>query len=255
MKVVILAGGLGTRFREETEFKPKPMIEIGNIPILLHIIKYYEFYGHQEFIIAGGYKVNIIKDYFSKFHIFNSNVEFQINSNSVNLNILNFQQTNIKVTVIDTGENTKTAERILKLQNLIGEETFMCTYGDGLSNVNLNKLVEFHNKNNSLATITTTKPQSRFGILKLSGDKVLEFIEKPEVDYWVNCGFFVFNHEIFNYLKTNQMLEEEPFQKISKENKMVAFKHDGFWHPMDTYRDWSLLQKLWVENNSPWKVW
>lgn len=254
MKVVILAGGLGTRFREETEFKPKPMIDIGHYPILVHLLKYYLALGHTEFVICGGYKVNQIKDYFTNLSTNLFDIEINYGTKT-HINFLSSEMQNFKVTVVDTGKDTPTGERLLKIRDLLVNEQFLCTYGDGLSNIKLAELISLHNSSNAIATLSAVQPKSRFGILDLDGDKVNKFDEKPISLSWVNAGFFIFNPEIFNYIKVGQMLEEAPLKKLAEEGRLGAYRHNDFWQPMDTYRDWLVLEELWNSGKAPWKIW
>ena len=234
LKAVILAGGYGTRISEESHLKPKPMIEIGGMPLLWHIMKIYSHYGINEFVICCGYKGDMIKEYFSKF---------------------DFPLWNVQL--VDTGLNTMTGGRIKRIQNHI-DDTFCVTYGDGVSDVNINDLILFHKEKKSLATLTAIHPPERFGVLELSGNNVVEFHEKhQEESSWINGGFFVFEKEIFDYIKNGDSttLERTPFETLAKEKKLTAFKHEGFWHPMDTLRDKKHLGNLWTSNKAPWKKW
>ena len=234
MKVVILAGGLGTRISEESHAQPKPMIKIGGMPILLHIMKIYSYYKINEFIICLGYKGDVIKKFFS-----------------------NYDSTPWSVQLIDTGLDTMTGGRIKRIQEHI-DDTFCVTYGDGLSDVNINNLISFHKEKKSLATLTAIHPPERFGVLSLSGDYVSEFHEKHSGESsWINGGFFVFEPEVFDYLQDGDMtiLERAPLETLSKEQKLTAFKHNGFWFPMDTLRDKRHLESLWNTKKAPWKVW
>ena len=235
MKVVILCGGLGTRISEETKIKPKPMVKIGKMPILEHLIQYYHKYGFNNFILALGYKGEVIKKYFK-----------------------NKKYKNINIELVQTGKNTLTGGRLLKLKKyLINNENFMLTYGDGLSNINLLKLKKFHEKNNRIATITAVRPPVRFGELILNKkNKVVSFKEKPQASKnWINGGFFVFKNEIFKYLKNNNtILEKEPMQLLSKNGELIAYKHLNFWQCMDTLRDKVLLNKIWMSGKAPWKI-
>lgn len=255
-KVVILAGGLGTRLREETEFKPKPMVEIGGLPILWHIIDNFRTAGFNEFIIATGYKGNVIKEFFFNLNAYISDfsveygaknkIEFHSNSSELN---------HFKVSVVDTGLNTFTGGRIKKLQEYIGGDDFICTYGDGLSNVNPKDLLEFHRKQKRIATVTAIKPRSRFGQLHISESGIVnEFQEKPIMDEWVNGGFFVFSKPIFDYLGDNDVLEESPLAKLVADGQLAAHKHTGFWFAMDTYREFLELNSLWDGGETPWKI-
>ncbi len=234
MKAVILAGGFGTRISEESHLKPKPMIEIGGDPILVHIMKIYSHYGINDFIICCGYKGDMIKKYFEDHK---------------------FEQWNIQT--IDTGLNTMTGGRIKRIENHI-DDTFCVTYGDGVSDVNINDLILFHKEKKSLATLTAIHPPERFGVLELSGNNVVEFHDKQQgKSSWINGGFFVFEKEIFDYIKNGDSttLERTPFETLAKEKKLTAFKHEGFWHPMDTLRDKKHLENLWTSNKAPWKIW
>jgi len=234
MKVVILAGGLGTRISEESDTQPKPMIKIGGMPVLLHIMKIYSYYKINEFIICLGYKGDVIKKFFS-----------------------NYDSTPWSVQLIDTGLNTMTGGRLKRIQEHI-DDTFCVTYGDGLSDININNLISFHKEKKSLATLTAIHPPERFGVLSLSGDYVSEFHEKHRGDSsWINGGFFVFEPEVFDYLQDGDMtiLERTPFETLSKERQLTAFKHNGFWYPMDTLRDKRHLENLWNIKKAPWKVW
>ena len=233
MKCIILAGGYGTRITEESYLKPKPMIEIGAKPILWHVMKIYSVHKITDFIICCGYRGNVIKEYFSKF----------------NSSLWNIQ-------LVDTGEDTMTGGRLKRIQDRI-DDTFCVTYGDGLSDVDINNLISFHKEKNSLATLTAVHPTERFGVLNLSEDYVTEFHEKFSGESsWVNGGFFVFEPEIFDYIQDDRtILEREPLETLAKQHKLTAFKHYGFWHPMDTLRDKNRLEKLWSSEKAPWKNW
>ncbi len=233
MKAVILAGGYGTRISEESHLRPKPMIEIGGKPILWHILKIYSSYDINDFVICCGYKGEKIKEYFS-----------------------NVDSTSWNIELVDTGLNTMTGGRLKRIQNSI-DGTFCVTYGDGLSSININNLVTFHKEKKSVATLTATHPPERFGVLDLNGDYVTEFHEKHSGEYsWVNGGFFVFEPEIFDYLQDDStILERTPLETLAKENKLTAFKHNGFWYPMDTLRERKHLENLWESQKAPWKIW
>ena len=239
MELVILAGGLGTRISEETDFIPKPMVLIGNKPILWHIIKYYSAFGFSEFIICGGYKINVIKNFFK--------------SSKKNNNKLDSIW---KIKVIDTGKNSNTGERLRRVKKYVGD-TFCLTYGDGLSNVNINKLISFHKKNKATVTLTAVKPESRFGKIILKGNKVSKFLEKIRTkESWINGGFFVCKKEIFKFLnKKNSILESDTLSFLAKKNKLAAYKHKYFWYCMDTLRDKRYLNNLWFSKKAPWKLW
>lgn len=253
MKVVILAGGHGTRIGEETKLRPKPMITIGNRPILWHIMKTYAFYGITEFIVCCGYKGSMIKEYFLNYY---SDSTFQLKENEVNAT--KSAAESWRVTLADTGLNTLTAGRIIKIKEYVGDESFLLTYGDGVGNVNIDELISFHKQQGKICTITITKPEGRFGIVQINDHSKLveEFKEKAKEDQgWVNAGFMVCNKEIFDYLgKGNQMLEAEPFELLAKNKQMAAYKHFGFWSPMDTLKDKEYLEKMWNNGNAPWSI-
>lgn len=256
MKIVLLAGGYGTRISEESEHKPKPMIEIGGKPILWHIMKLYSSYGYNDFIICTGYKSYVIKEYFSNYFLHMSDVTFDMSDNTMTVH--NQSAEPWKVTVVDTGLNTMTGGRIKRIQEYIGNEQFMVTYGDGVSNVDISALVKFHNEHGKIGTMTAIQPAGRFGALDLdSNDKVLAFKEKPKGDgSWINGGFFVFNHEIFDYIDDDTtVFEKQPLESISKKGELFVYKHEGFWQPMDTLREKHQLEELWGSGNAPWKVW
>jgi glucose-1-phosphate cytidylyltransferase len=256
MKVVILAGGLGTRIGEETHLKPKPMIEVGDYPILWHIMKTYSFHGFHEFVICMGYRGRSIVEYFNQYVLQHSDVTFDLGRNERKLH--NRPVEPWKVTLVHTGLNTMTGGRVSKVRKYVGEETFMLTYGDGLADVDLPGLVRFHNGHGKLATVTAVQPPGRFGALDLTPDsRIKGFLEKPKGDgAWVNGGFFVFEPGVFEYLEGNDMvLEKEPLEKLAKEGQLMAFKHTGFWQPMDTLRDKNQLEAIWDAGNAPWKLW
>jgi len=255
MKVVILAGGYGTRISEETEQKPKPMIEIGGKPIIWHIMKLYSYYGLKEFIICCGYKGYLIKEFFLNYSSYLSDFTIDLSSNSVQTHI-SFAE-DWKITLVDTGQNTMTGGRIARVKKYLkNEENFCMTYGDGVSNVNINKLIKFHISQNKIATLTAVKPEGRFGSLEISKNLITNFKEKKiENSSYVNGGFFILNKKIFKYLKSDQTIfEEEPVKTLARQNNLVAFKHNGFWQPMDTIRDKNLLESLWT-SGAPWRIW
>ena len=255
MKVVILAGGYGTRISEETDQKPKPMIEIGGKPILWHIMKLYSFYGLKEFIICCGYKGHLIKDFFLNYSSYLSDFTIDLNTNSIQTHI-SFAE-DWKVTLVDTGLNTMTGGRIARIKDYLNDdENFCMTYGDGLSDVNIKKLINFHMTQNKIATLTAVKPDGRFGSIEISKNLIKNFKEKKiENSSYVNGGFFVLNKKIFKYLKSDSTIfEEEPVKTLARNNNLVAFKHKGFWQPMDTIRDKNLLENLWI-SGAPWKLW
>ncbi len=258
MKVVILAGGLGTRLMEETEARPKPMVEIGGKPILWHIMKIYEYYGFNDFIICLGYKASLIKEYFFNYYIHNSDVTIELANNRIEVHYSKTES--FKVTLVDTGLNTNTAGRIKRIKNFIKDETFMLTYGDGLSNVNINNLIEFHKKNGKLATLTTIQVPGRFGNVEMNKNGLVEYFnEKPQGDgMWINGGFFVLEAGIFEYLEGDMDLvqwEKGPLNKIAYDGQLVAYKHMGFWKCMDALRDRIELEQLWSSGMAEWQIW
>lgn len=234
MKCVILAGGLGTRLREETEFKPKPLVEIGEKPIIWHLIKYYEKFNVNEFIICAGYKGEMIEEYFQRSDEFGRS----------------------EINVVQTGELSNTGERLRLIKDNVESESFYCTYGDGLSDVDLTGVLDLHKKNGRIATLCSTRPTSRFGVIEINENNIVsKFKEKPVLDSWVNIGFFVFNHEIFHYTSKNSTLEIDVLDPLAKQNELSAYKHEGFWQPMDTYREALILNELWTSGDAPWKIW
>jgi glucose-1-phosphate cytidylyltransferase len=251
MKIVILAGGFGTRLSEFTDVIPKPMVTIGGIPIIQHIMNYYSQFGHKDFYIALGYKSEKIKEYFLNYPTLNS--DFTINMYDGKITTINKASLDWKVTLVDTGKDTMTGGRLKRMQKHIGEETFMMTYGDGLTNININELVEFHKNNNKIATISAVHPTARFGELVLNDNSVEKFTEKSQLNAgWINGGFFIFEPKIFDLINNDQtMLEREPLESLAQKKQLMAFKHDGFWHCMDTKRDKDLLENIWVEG-APW---
>jgi glucose-1-phosphate cytidylyltransferase len=252
MKVVILAGGRGTRLAEETADRPKPMVEIGGRPILQHIMKSYADHGYNEFLIACGYKGELIKEYFHNYFIRNS--DYFLNLQDGTREVVNPNGIDWRIGVIDTGLDTMTGGRIRRLRNWIGSETFMVTYGDGLGNVDIRALVDFHRRHARLATVTAVRPPARFGSLVLDGDAVGEFQEKPQVgEGWINGGFFVFEPGVFDYLTGDDViLERAPLERMAADRQLTAFRHEGFWQPMDTLRDKQLLESLWASGEAPW---
>lgn len=258
MKVVIFAGGLGTRIAEETDTRPKPMVEIGGKPILWHIMKIYGHYGFNEFIICLGYKGYLIKEYFMHYYIHNSDLTIELGSNKMDVHFTNTES--FKVTLVDTGNSTKTAGRLKKVQKYIGNEDFMLTYGDGVANIDLDSLLSFHKSHGKIATVTAIQPEARFGGMELGeGGIVNNFKEKPKGDgKWINGGFFVLRPEVFNYLEGNMdeiMWEDDPMEKLTKNKQLVAYKHNGFWKCMDAMRDKLELESLWQNNQAKWKIW
>lgn len=256
MKVVILAGGYGTRFSEETDLKPKPMIEIGGKPILWHIMKIYSHYGFNDFIICLGYKGYIIKEYFMNYFIHMSDLKVNLSQGS--FEALNSYSENWNVAMVDTGLDTMTGGRIKRIQKYLNNEPFLLTYGDGVSDIDINELIQFHKSHGKAATITAVQPTGRFGAIDISDrNMVNSFYEKPAGDGgWVNGGFFVLEPEIFDYIAGDEITwEREPLESLARENKLAAYKHNGFWKPMDTLRDKRELEALWNSGNAPWKLW
>lgn len=256
MKVIILAGGLGTRLREETEFKPKPMIQIDGKPILWHLMKNLSSYGVKHFIVATGYKNEYVSDYFSNYNSRNNDFTVSLSSGKVTSHRSKIID-DWNVTVAYTGIKTKTAERILKVKKFLeDDEFFMVVYGDGLSDININNLIDFHISHKKIATVSTFKPANRFGVLGINKDNLVSHLkEKPSLQDWVNIGYFIFQKEIFTFLKENTMLEKEPMTSLINSNQLMAFKHEGFWQPMDTYREYEILTNLWQTPEPPWKNW
>lgn len=255
MKAVILAGGFGTRISEETISRPKPMIEIGSKPILWHIMKIYSHYGINDFIICCGYKGYVIKEYFANYLLHMSDVTFDLKENKLDIN-KKFTEP-WKVTLVDTGSDTMTGGRLKKIKDYISNETFCFTYGDGLSNVNISKLIDFHKKQNTLSTVTAVQQPGRFGILDFKNNEVKGFKEKPEGDgNWINGGFFVLEPKVFDFIENDSTVwEKEPMEKLASSGQLSAFKHTGFWHPIDTLRDKTYIENLWNTNKAPWKTW
>ncbi len=255
MKVVILAGGYGTRISEESATRPKPMVEIGGLPILWHIMKVYSYYGLNEFIICCGYKGYMIKEYFANYFLHRSDVTFEMETNKMQVHQQHAEPW--KVTLIDTGENTMTGGRLKKVQKYLGDDDFCFTYGDGLANVDLTSLIEFHKSEGTYATVTAVQPPGRFGALGLSKTRITGFEEKPVGDGgWINGGFFVLSTEVFDYIEgDNTVWEKDPLERLAKDNQLAAYIHRGFFQPMDTLRDKNLLEDLWESKKAPWKIW
>ena len=260
MKTVILAGGFGTRLSEETGIRPKPMVEVGEMPILWHIMKSYSVYGFNDFIICCGYKGYMIKEYFRDYYLRRSDITVDLTNNSVEVH--NVASEPWKITMVDTGENTMTGGRIKKIQKFVDNERFFLTYGDGLCDVDFSQLLDFHIKENVYATLTATQPPGRFGAFSLdSGSNLIEnFREKPQGDghdtAWVNGGFFVVEPEAFDYIEGDKTIwEREPLEKLAHSNKLAAFRHRGFWQPMDTLRDKMVLEEILNSGKAPWKKW
>ena len=257
MKVVILAGGFGTRISEESHLKPKPMIDVGEHPILWHVMKIYSAFGFNDFIICLGYKGYVIKEYFANYFLHNSDVTFDLGSN--NMEIHDSSAESWKVTLVDTGLSTLTGGRLNRIRKYLGDGTFMMTYGDGVANVNIPELLVFHKEHGRYATITAVQPPGRFGALAFEGDAdvVRNFQEKPQGDNaWINGGFFVLEPEIFKYIESDEVLwEKQPLSSLSGAGQLVAYRHTGFWKPMDTLRDKIELEEQWNKGAAPWKIW
>jgi glucose-1-phosphate cytidylyltransferase len=254
MKVVLLAGGMGTRLAEETAVRPKPMVEIGGIPILVHIMEGYAAHGFRDFIVACGYKGEFIKEYFSNYHVKHSDWRICLRNGS--RTILQSTVPDWTVAVVDTGLHTMTGGRIRRLRDHVGTGPFLATYGDGISDIDVAALVAFHQSHGRLATVTAVHPPARFGCLRLDGDVVTHFAEKPQTDVgWINGGFFVFDTGVFDYLTDDtSVLECEALERLAADGQLMAYRHSGFWQPMDTVRDRDLLEKLWSTGQAPWKV-
>ena len=256
MKAVILAGGLGTRLSEETHLRPKPMVEIGNRPMIWHIMKTYSYHGINDFIVCCGYKGYVIKEYFSNYYLHMSDVTIDLINND--LTVHHERAEPWKITLVDTGETTMTGGRLKRVENYLrGEHSFCLTYGDGIGDINISESIKFHNKHRKLATITATLPPGRFGALETDGDQVINFTEKPRSGgALINAGFFVLNSKVLNYIENDLTVwEGEPLQKLAADSELMLFRHDGFWHPVDTLRDKQALEKMWEENIAPWKIW
>jgi glucose-1-phosphate cytidylyltransferase len=258
MKTLLLAGGFGTRLSEETALKPKPMVEIGGKPILWHIMKLYSHYGFNDFVILLGYKGHVIKEYFINYFYHQSDIEIDIANNEVK--ILNNASEPWKITLLDTGLHTMTGGRVLRAKDVVGDQPFMLTYGDGVGNVDIKELVDFHNNHGKAITMTTVQPEGRFGGVGFKGEteQVSAFLEKPKGEGgWINAGFFVCEPKVFDYITKGDktIFEREPLENLAKDGELFAFKHKGFWKPMDTLRDNVQLNKMWDENEAQWKLW
>ena len=255
MKSVILAGGLGTRISEETHLKPKPMIEIGGMPMLWHIMKTYSAHGINDFVICCGYKGYIIKEYFANYFLHRSDVTIDLKNNKMDVHHKFAEPWTI--TLVDTGVETMTGGRLKKVKEYVEQDTFCFTYGDGLSNIDIKKLIEFHKTKSKISTVTAVQPPGRFGMLEIKNDEIQKFVEKPAGDgVWINGGFFVLEPNVFDYINNeNTIWEREPLEQLAKENQLSAYKHFDFWQPLDTLRDKNILDELWNSGNAPWKVW
>ena len=257
MKAVILAGGFGTRISEESGVRPKPMVEIGGRPILWHILKIYSAYGINDFVICLGYKGHVIKDYFAGYYLHTANVTFDMRNNEMHVHKNGAEPW--RVTLIDTGEATMTGGRLKRVREYVGDETFCMTYGDGVTNVNIKNLLQFHRDNGALATLTAAQPPGRFGAVSLQHgqNRIETFKEKPEGDgAWVNSGFFVLEPGVFEYIEGDKTVwEHEPLERLAGDGMLAAYRHQGFWQPMDSLRDKNVLEALWAGGSPPWKVW
>lgn len=256
MKVVLLAGGLGTRMKEETEFRPKPMVEVGGKPVLWHIMKVYARYGHTEFIVCAGYKGDFIKNYFFNYTALNTDFTMKLGDSDSAVFHGSHDEFDWTVTVADTGLDTPTGGRIKRIQRYLGDEPFLCTYGDGIAPVDINSLLALHGENKTVATMTSSRPPSRFGLVRVSGEGLVEsFDEKPRMESPVNIGYFVFEPKFFDYLTEQSVLESDVLPALATERQLSVFDHSGFWYPMDTQRELHILQGLWSRPNPPWKLW
>jgi glucose-1-phosphate cytidylyltransferase len=257
MKTVLLCGGLGTRLREETEFKPKPMSDIGGKPILWHIMKHYAHHGLRDFVLCLGYKGHVIKDYFLNYEAMNNDFSIRLGQFKSIVYHGAHEEQDFAVTLADTGAETMTGGRIKRVARYLTDKTFLATYGDGVSDVDLQKLLAFHKSHGKLATVTTVQPQSRFGVLQLGeNDRVERFNEKPQVEAWVSAGYFVFEREVLDLITGDDIaLEKEPLDQLARDGQLMAYRHDGFFFAMDTFREYQLLNDLWNRNAAPWKVW
>ncbi|ELS33596.1 MULTISPECIES: glucose-1-phosphate cytidylyltransferase [Pseudanabaena] len=257
MKVVLFCGGQGTRLREETEYRPKPLVEVGGRPILWHIMKIFAHYGINDFVLCLGYKGSNIKEYFLNYEAMNNDFTIRLGKgNQVQYHNMHGEQ-DFTVTLANTGLETMTGGRLKQVSKYIDDEIFMVSYGDGVANIDISSLIEFHRSHGKIATVTAVRPFSRFGVLNISDrEEVVDFTEKPQIDSWASVGFFVFNRKIFNYLGGDDcILEQEPLQKLAENGQLMAYRHHGFFYAMDTYREYKYLNELWESKNAPWKVW
>ncbi len=258
MKVVLLCGGIGTRLREQTEFRPKPMVEVGGRPILWHIMKIFSRYKLCDFILCLGYRGNMIKEYFLNYEAMNNDFTITLEHGRRIAYHGSHEERDFKVTLVDTGPETMTGGRVKRIERYVDGDTFMVTYGDGLANVDITRLLEFHRAHGKLATVTSIRPISRFGVLDLDSEgQVKRFAEKPQTEGWINAGFFVFHRRVFDYIEGGDgcILEREPLERLAADNQLVAYRHEGFFFAMDTYRDFEAVNKIWDSGQAPWKVW
>jgi glucose-1-phosphate cytidylyltransferase len=258
MKVVLLAGGQGTRLREETEFRPKPLVEVGGKPVLWHIMKLYAHYGHRDFVVCLGYRGNMIKEYFLNYEAMNNDFTICLGEQHAITQHGAHEEQDFKVTLASTGLDAMTGSRVKQVERYVADDTFMVTYGDGVSDVDINALLAFHHAHGKLATLTSIRPLSRYGMLDLdSSSRVQSFAEKPQAEGSANAGYFVFNRRVFDYLRTDVecILEREPLARLAREGQLMAYQHPGFFYAMDTYREYQLLNELWNSGDAPWAVW
>lgn len=255
IKAVILCGGMGTRLREETEYKPKPLVEVGGMPILWHVMKHYAQAGITDFVLALGYKGSMIKEYFMNFEWMSNDFTLNLRSKEERVVCCEHDLEDWTITFADTGQSTMTGGRLFKAQKYLDGDIFLATYGDGISNVNIKELIAFHKKHNKIATLTGIHPASPFGIIEAEDGVVKSFKEKPRLEGMINGGFFVFDKRLFNYLDDNAVLEEEPLRKLAHEGQLAVYKHEDFWACMDTFKDVERLNAMWNEGNHPWKTW
>lgn len=257
MQVVILCGGLGTRLREETEFRPKPLVDVGGRPILWHIMKTYAHHGFRDFVLCLGYRGHMIKEYFLSYEAMNNDFTIALGErNRITYHGSHTEQ-DFNVTLADTGLETQTGGRVRRVRRYVEGDTFMVTYGDGLADVDPRAVLAFHRAHGKLATLTAVQPVSRFGVIRIgAGDRVEQFVEKPQSDAWVSVGYFVFERGVFDYLESDEtVLEREPLERLAREGQLMSYRHTGFFYAMDTYREYKALNDLWAGGNAPWKVW
>jgi glucose-1-phosphate cytidylyltransferase len=257
MKAVILCGGLGTRLREETEFRPKPMVPIGDRPILWHIMKLLSCGGVSEFVLCLGYRGDVIKEYFLNYEAMNNDFTICLGRGNVVSYENAHQEQQFRVTLSDTGQETMTGGRVKRIRRYLADEPFLVTYGDGVADINVGKVLEFHRAHGSLATISTVRPSSRYGVVELTpSDRVRSFVEKPQAETWINAGFMIFEPGIFDYLEGDAtVLEREPLERLASEGQLMAYRHEGFFYAMDTYREFRALNEMWASGSAPWKLW